>query len=59
MEIFKIVSKFKRTRPVYEIADLNGEKVKGKFYNEELIKTEMPDDFQIEKIIRKKKERNG
>ena len=58
-ELFKIISKFDRTNPVYEIADLNGNKVKGKFYTEELVKTEMPDDFQIEKIIRKKRERNG
>ena len=58
-ELFKIISRFGRTNPVYEIADLNGIKVKGKFYTEELVKTEMPDDFQIEKIIRKKRERNG
>ena len=59
IEIFKIISKFKRTRPVFEIADLNGNKIKGKFYAEELVKTQMPDDFQIEKIIREKRERNG
>ena len=58
-ELFKIISRFNRANPVYEIADLNGNKVKGKFYAEELVKTEMPDDFQIEKIIRKKRERNG
>jgi len=58
-EIFKVVSRFRRANPVYEIEDLNGDKLKGKFYNEELVKTAMPDDFQIEKIIRKKKERNG
>ena len=58
-EIFKVVSRFRRVNPVYEIEDLNGDKVKGKFYNEELVKTAMPEDFHIEKIIRKKKERNG
>ena len=58
-EIFKVVSRFRRVNPVYEIEDLNGVKVKGKFYNEELVKTSMPDDFQIEKFIRKKKEHNG
>ena len=57
-EIFKVVTRFRRVNPVYEIEDLNGDKVRGKFYNEELVKTAMPDDFQIEKIIRKKKERN-
>ena len=58
-EIFKVALRFRRANPVYEIEDLNGDKIKGKFYNEELVKTAMPDDFQIEKIIRKKKERNG
>jgi hypothetical protein len=58
-EIFKIISKFKRTQPVYEIVDLKGEKIQGKFYAEELVKTELPNEFHIEKIIREKKERNG
>ena len=58
-ELFKIISRFSRTRPVYEIEDLNGTKIKGTFYTEELVKTEMPDEFLIEKIIRKKRERNG
>ena len=58
-ELFKIISRFARNRPVYEIEDLHGEMVKGKFYAEELVKTEMPDEFLIEKIIRKKRERNG
>jgi hypothetical protein len=59
IEIYKIITKFKRTQPVYEIADFNGVKVHGKFYAEELVKTVVPDEFHIEKIIREKKERNG
>ena len=59
VQIYKIVTKFKRTRPVYEIADLNGVKLHGKFYAEELVKTEVPEEFHIEKIIRVKKDRNG
>jgi len=59
IEIYKIITKYKRTRPVYEIADFNGVKLHGKFYAEELVKTEVPDEFHIEKIIRAKKERNG
>ena len=49
-EIFTIVE-VKRTLPVtYRIADLNGEEIRGTFYEPELQKTNQ-DTFRIEKII--------
>ena len=40
---------------MYKLEDLDGEDVKGKFYEEELQKTDLKDFSVIEKIIRKKK----
>ena len=52
-EIF-IVSKIKGTNPVtYEVTDLNGELVKGSFYEQELQKTEQ-EVYRIEKILKRK-----
>ena len=49
-EIFKIVE-VKRTLPItYKIADLNGEEIKGTFYEPELQKTNQ-ELFRIEKVI--------
>ena len=55
MELFKITSRVGRTRPVYGLEDLNGDAIKGKFYEEELVKVEEPEDYLIEKVIRKKR----
>ena len=53
-EIFTIV-KVKRTSPVtYKIADLNGEEIKGSFYEPELQKT-IQQLFRIEKVLEKGK----
>ena len=55
-EVFKIVSIDDSQYPyMYKLEDLNGEDVKGKFYEEELQKTDLKDFSVIEKIIRKKK----
>ena len=56
-EIFTIVE-VKRTRPpTYKIADLNGEEIKGSFYEPELQKTSQ-EIFRIEKVIRRGKKKS-
>ena len=56
-EIFTIVE-VKRTLPVtYRIADLNGEEIRGTFYEPELQKTSQ-DTFRIEKIIKRGKNKS-
>ena len=53
-EVFTIVE-VKRTRPpTYKIADLNGEEIKGSFYEPELQKTSQ-ELFRIEKVIKRGK----
>ena len=52
-EVF-IVNKVKNTVPwTYEINDLNGEKIKGSFYEKELQKINQK-EFRIEKVIKRK-----
>ena len=52
-EVF-VVSKIKNTVPwTYAISDLNGEEIKGSFYEKELQKTNQK-KIRIEKVIRKK-----
>ena len=56
-EIFTIVE-VKRTSPVtYKIADLNGEEIKGSFYEPELQKTSQQ-LFRIEKVIKRGKKKS-
>ena len=56
-KIFTIVE-VKRTSPVtYRIADLNGEGIKGTFYEAELQKTSQ-ELFRIEKVIKKGKKKS-
>ena len=56
-EIFTIVE-IKRTSPVtYKIADLNGEEIKGRFYEPELQKTNQK-LFRIEKVIKRGKKKS-
>ena len=52
-EVF-IVNKVQNTVPwTYLINDLNGEEIKGSFYEKELQKTKQK-EFRIEKVIKKK-----
>ena len=52
-EIF-VITKVKRTDPVtYEVTDLNGEPIKGSFYEQELQKTTQ-EVFRIEKVLKRK-----
>ena len=56
-EIFTIVE-VKHTSPVtYRIADLNGEEIKGTFYEPELQKTSQ-ELFRIEKVIKRGKKKS-
>ena len=56
-EIFTIVE-VKRTSPVtYKIVDLNGEEIKGTFYEPELQKTSQ-ELFRIEKVIKRGKKKS-
>ena len=56
-EIFTIVE-VKRTSPVtYKIADLNGEEIKGTFYEPELQKTSQ-ELFRIEEVIKRGKKKS-
>ena len=56
-EIFTIVE-VKHTSPVtYKIADLNGEEIKGTFYEPELQKT-IQELFRIEKVIKRGKKKS-
>lgn len=56
-EVFKVVKRYPRMRPVYKLEDLNGDPVAGTWYHEELQEVYIPSDklYTIEKIIRKKK----
>lgn len=53
-EIFRIL-KVKYTKPpTYLLQDQNGQEIEGAVYTEELQKTQFPDVYLVEKIIRKK-----
>lgn len=45
---------FKQGIPIYELQDIDGEDIKGSFYQQELQKVTITDDtlFRIEKIIK-------
>lgn len=55
-EIFKI-NKVHKTYdvPMFTLEDLQGNLIKGKFYEQEILKTHVPDVYLVEKIIKKVK----
>lgn len=54
MEIFRI-AKVKLSNPrTYLLKDLEGEEIKGRFYEEEMQKTKFPHEYIVEKVLRKK-----
>ena len=58
-EIF-VVSSVQNTEPVtYLLKDALNENVQGSFYEQELLKTTVPDFFLVEKVIRKRKGKDG
>lgn len=54
-EIFEIVNVFPGTPPTYVLKDADDEEIVGRFYPEELQKTEFPDIYLLEKVIKKTK----
>ena len=53
-EIFKVSQRFVRDGvPLYRLTDYNGtEEIKGSFYTSELSKTQPPETFKVEKILK-------
>ena len=56
-EIFTIVEVKRTSRVTYKIADLNGEEIRGTFYEPELQKTSQK-LFRIEKVIKRGKKKS-
>ena len=56
-EVFTIVEVKRTQTPTYKIADLNGEEIKGSFYEPELQKTNQ-EIFRIEKVIKRGKNKS-
>ena len=56
-EIFTIVEVQRNQPPTYKIADLNGEEIKGTFYEPELQKTSQ-ELFRIGKVIKRGKKKS-
>ena len=53
-EIFKI-RRIRSTTPLtFDLEDLSGEKIKGVFYEQELLKCRLPDYFEVESVLDKK-----
>jgi hypothetical protein len=52
-EVFTIVKINKTAPPTYQLRDYNGVPIAGCFYSEEINKTNFPNDYLVEKIIRK------
>lgn len=58
-ELFKVI-KINRTNPVtYTLEDMEGRPIKGCFYELELQKTENPDAYLVEKVLRHRKRIDG
>jgi hypothetical protein len=53
-EIFTIVKINNTSPPTYNLQDYTGQPIAGCFYSEEICKTNYPNDYLIEKIIRRK-----
>lgn len=57
-EIYRVTEVKETLPPVYEIEDLNGEKITGTFYENELQRVEKPKTYKIEKILGTKRSGN-
>ena len=57
-EIFLIHARNNKlgTEPVYRLQSLNGEDIKGTFYEKELQRVQLPAEFRVERVLRKKKQ---
>ena len=55
-EVFQI-KRVLHTNPItYSLIDLSGEPIQGSFYNEELVRVKKPTVFEIEEVIKTRKE---
>ena len=54
-EIFIVYDRKNFINPLYYLRDLNGESIKGGFYEKEIQLVKEPEEYRIEKIIRKKR----
>lgn len=54
-EIFQIATVFKTDPPTYHLKDERNEIIKGRFYEQELMKTKHPHVYLIEKVLRRTK----
>ena len=54
-EIFKVITIFHTNPITYGLAEYNGERVEGSFYEQELQKTDLTETFLVEKVIRRRK----
>jgi hypothetical protein len=54
-EVFRVAKIYNHLPIQYSLIDLKGDEIKGKFYNEELQKTDLKDFAVVEKILEKKK----
>jgi len=52
-EVFTIDKINKTSPPTYQLRDYNGQPIAGCFYSEEINKTNVPNDYLVEKILRK------
>jgi hypothetical protein len=57
-ELFKIVKVNVTNPPTYMLESLEGEPIKGCFYEPELQKTNSPDTYLVEKILKKRRRNN-
>jgi len=56
MEVFKVIGVDNSVSPIlYALEDLDGEEVTGKFYEQEMQKTDLKDFSVVEKILQEKK----
>lgn len=58
-EIFTVRSREHRDQPSYKLEDYAGESLSGVFYEEELQKVSAPAAYKVEKVLRKRKTRDG
>ena len=56
-ELFRVVEVCKTFPVTYKLEDLNGDPIHGGFYSEEIHKTEHPDVYLVEKVIKTKGKR--
>lgn len=53
-ELFIITRVLRPSQPLYRIKDLNGEPIKGTFYQDQLQKVTRPETYHIEKVLKKR-----